>query len=136
MGEQTVKLLRNLVVLVLGCVAVSPVVASDFDGSKPLICATVEARDCVLGMTCYAGEAREIGAPAFMRVDFSKKTITGPQRTTPIVAMEKSENQLLMQGAELGFGWTFAIDQTNGYFSASLTNIDGTFLLFGSCTQD
>jgi hypothetical protein len=136
MGGQTVKLLKNLVVLVLGCVAVSPVVASDFDGSKPLICATVEARDCVLGMTCYAGEAREIGAPAFMRVDFSKKTITGPQRTTPIVAMEKSENQLLMQGSELGFGWTFAIDQTNGYFSASLTNIDGTFLLFGSCTQD
>jgi hypothetical protein len=50
--------------------------------------------------------------------------------------MEKSENQLLMQGSELGFGWTFAIDQTNGYFSASLTNIDGTFLLFGSCMQD
>lgn len=130
------KLLKNLVVLVLGCVAVSPVFASDFDGSKPLICATVEARDCVLGTACYAGEAREIGAPSFMRIDFSKKTITGPERTTPIVAMENSENQLLMQGAELGFGWTFAINQANGYFSASMTNVDGTFLLFGSCTQD
>ncbi len=130
------KLLKNLVVLVLGCVAVSPVLASDFDGSKPLICATVEARDCVLTRRCYAGEAWEVGAPAFMRIDFAKKTITGTERTTAIAAMEKSENQLLMQGAELGLGWTMAVNQTTGYFSGSMTNMDGTFLLFGSCTVD
>jgi hypothetical protein len=130
------KLLKNLVFLVLGCVAISPVLASDFDGSKALICATVEARDCVLTRRCYAGEAWEVGAPAFMRVDFAKKTITGTERTTAIAAMEKNENQLLMQGAELGLGWTLAINQTNGYFSGSMTNMDGTFLLFGSCTVD
>jgi len=136
MGEQTVKLLKNLVVLVLGCVAISPVLASDFDGSKPLICATVEARDCVLTRSCFTGEAWEVGAPAFMRIDFAKKTITGTERTTAITALEKSENQLLMQGAELGFGWTLAINQTNGHFSGSMTNMDGTFLLFGSCAVD
>ena len=130
------KLLKNLVVLVLGFVAISPVLASDFDGSKPLICATVEARDCVLTRRCFTGEAREVGAPGFMRIDFAKQTITGPQRTTAIAALEKSENQLLMQGAELGFGWTLAIDHTNGYFSGSITNLEGSFLLFGSCTLD
>jgi len=130
------KLLKNFVVLALGCVAISPVLASDFDGSKPLICATVEARDCVLTRRCYAGEAWEVGAPAFMRIDFAKKTITGTERTTAIAAMEKSENQLLMQGVELGLGWTLAINQASGYFSGSMTNMEGTFLLFGSCTQD
>lgn len=130
------KLIKNLFVLVLGFLAVSPVLASDFDGTKPLICATVEARDCVLTRRCYTGEAREIGAPAFMRINFDKKTITGTERTTAIAAMEQNEKQLLMQGAELGFGWTLAIDQTNGYFSGSMTNMEGTFLLFGSCTLD
>jgi hypothetical protein len=136
MGDYVVKLIKNLVVLVLGFIAVSPVVASDFDGSKPLICATVEARDCVLTRRCYTGEAREVGAPAFMRIDFAKKTVTGTQRTTAIAALEDSENQLLMQGAELGFGWALAINKTNGYFSGSITNVDGTFLLFGSCALD
>jgi len=136
MGDYVVKLIKNLFVLVLGFLAVSPVLASDFDGTKPLICATVEARDCVLTRRCYTGEAREIGAPAFMRINFDKKTITGTERTTAIAAMEQNEKQLLMQGAELGFGWTLAIDQTNGYFSGSMTNMEGTFLLFGSCTLD
>ncbi|MFC1720260.1 hypothetical protein ACFL00_03870 [Pseudomonadota bacterium] len=130
------NLIKNIFILTLGFLAVSPVLASDFDGSKPLICATVEARDCVLTRRCFTGEAREVGAPEFMRIDFAKKTITGTERTTAIAALEKSENQLLMQGAELGFGWTLAIDQTNGYFSGSITNLEGTFLLFGSCTLD
>jgi len=135
-GETNMKIIRNLAVIAMGCFALSPVIASDFDGSKALICATVEARDCVLSLGCVDGEAREIGAPAFMRIDFAKKTITGTERTTPIVFSDASENQLLMQGMELGYGWTFAINQGNGEFSASLTDINGTFLLFGSCTLD
>jgi hypothetical protein len=136
MGEYVVNMIKHFVVLVIGCFAISPVIASDFDGSNPLICATVEARDCVLSLGCYAGEAKEIGAPAFMRIDFAKKTITGTERTTPIVTMEKNESQLLMQGMEMGYGWAFAINQTDGSFSASLTDINGSFLLFGSCTLD
>jgi hypothetical protein len=44
-----------------------------------------------------------LGAPAFLRVDFVKKTI-GPKRTTPIVSMDTSEEQILLQGKELGYG--------------------------------
>jgi hypothetical protein len=136
MGESKVNLIKHFIILLIGCCALSPAFASDFDGSKALICATVEARDCVLGSTCYAGHAREIGAPGFMRIDFAGKTIKGPERKTPITSMEKGKNQLMMQGTELGYGWAFAINQSNGDFSASMTNIDGTFLLFGSCTPD
>jgi hypothetical protein len=136
MGETIVNVFKKLVVVLAGCSAISSAVASDFDGSQSLICATVEARDCVLGGSCFTGHAREIGAPQFMRINFAKKTITGTERTTPIISLEQDEQQLLMQGTELGYGWTFAIDQTNGDFSAALTNINGSFLLFGSCTVD
>ena len=130
------NLFKNLIVLLAGFLAISSAIASDFDGSKSLICATVEARDCVLSSNCYTGNAREIGAPSFMRINFEQKTISGPERTTPIVSMEQNEFQLLMQGSEMGYGWSFAISQATGVFSAALTNIDGTFLLFGSCTLD
>jgi hypothetical protein len=108
--------------------------AADFDGSKRLVCATVEARDCVSGSDCFNGIPAEIGAPAFMRIDFEKKLIVGPQRTTAILLMERSERQLLLMGTELGYGWTLALDQTTGRFSGSLTDTSGVFVLLGSCT--
>jgi hypothetical protein len=108
--------------------------AADFDGSKRLICATVEARDCVPGEACLRGLPDEVGAPAFVRIDFEKKFLVGPHRTTPILFMEKGEKQLLLQGTELGYAWVLALDQTNGRFSASLTDLGGAFVLFGACT--
>ena len=111
-----------------------PVLADNFDGSKPLICATVEARDCVLGAECFTGHAKKVGAPAFFRIDFDKKVVAGTQRTSPIVSIEKNEQQILLQGSEMEYGWTIALDQTEGDFTASMTNRDGAFLLFGSCT--
>jgi hypothetical protein len=107
--------------------------AADFDASRPLICATVEARDCVAEETCVSGTPGKIGAPSFVRIDFERKVIVGPQRATPILVMEQGVDQLLFQGTELGYGWVFALDQTQGRFSASLTNREGAFVLFGSC---
>jgi hypothetical protein len=75
-----------------------------------------------------------MGAPAFLRIDFVNKTIRGPKRTTPIGSPDINETQLLMQGNEQGYGWTFAFDQQEGKFSATLVNRDGVFVLFGSCT--
>lgn len=108
--------------------------AADFDGSKRLICATVEARDCVAGDECFRGLPDEVGAPNFVRIDFEKKSVFGPHRTTPIRFIEKDEHQLLLQGAELGFVWVIALDRESGRFSASLTNREGAFVLFGACT--
>jgi hypothetical protein len=48
--------------------------------------------------------------------------------------MDTSENQILFQGKELAYGWTLALDQQNGDFSATLVNREGAFVLFGSCT--
>jgi hypothetical protein len=108
--------------------------AGDFDGSKLLICATVDAMDCVSGENCTKGRPGDMGAPTFLRIDFSKKTIGGTKRTTAIVSMDTSENQILFQGKELEYGWTLALDQESGNFSATLVNRDGVFVLFGSCT--
>jgi hypothetical protein len=108
--------------------------ASDFDGSKLLICAPVEAMDCAPGEACTKGRPGDIGAPSFLRIDFAQKVIVGPKRTTPIVFMDKSDNQILLQGTELGYGWTLALDQESGTITVTLVNREEAFVLFGSCT--
>jgi hypothetical protein len=108
--------------------------AGDFDGSKLLICAPVEAMDCAPGEDCTKGRPDAIGAPSFLRIDFARNAIVGPKRTTPIRFMDKSDNQLLLQGTELGYGWTLALDQESGTMTATLVNREEVFVLFGSCT--
>ncbi len=129
-----VQIVFALIVAGFAFTTPAPSYAGDFDGSKPLICATIDALDCTPGQDCTRGRASEMGAPPFMRIDFTKKTIGGPRRTTPIVSMDVTEKQILFQGKELEFGWTFVLDQEDGTFSATLVNRDGAFVLFGSCT--
>lgn len=114
--------------------AAAPVRASDFDGSRILICAPVQAFDCASGEDCAKGLPEEVGAPAFMRIDVSNKAVTGPKRSSPILLVDKSESQLVLQGFELGYGWVIAIDQDTGKMTATLANHEGVFVLFGACT--
>jgi len=127
------KLSSIVVAGALGC-ATQVATASDFDGSKPLICAPVEAYECLPDGECTAGTPREIGAPSFLRIDVKGKTIQGTNRTTLIKIVEETEAQLLLLGSELDFGWTVALDRESGAITISFASRDGSVVLFGSCT--
>ena len=127
------KSIRNLVVAGLALLSL-PALAADFDGSKPLLCATQSALDCARGDDCATGLPEEIGAPTFMRIDLAKKSVIGPQTTTEILLQDKSGKQLLLQGRESGFGWTIVIDQPSGELTVTLTNRNGAYVLYGACT--
>ena len=114
--------------------AAVPVLAGDFDGSRLLICAPVQAFDCGAGEDCGKGIPDDLGAPAFMRVDVPNKAVIGPKRNSPILHVEKSEAQLVLLGTELGYGWTLVIDQETGKLTATLANREAAFVLFGACT--
>ena len=133
-GEAYVKVATwiGLVALVL---VVAPVAkAGDFDGSKALLCAPVEVIDCVPGVPCFADTPGEMGAPAFLRIDFKKKTVTGPHAVAKIAAVEKSDAQLLLQGVEIGHAFALALDRGSGRMTVTLSDANGAFVLFGSCT--
>jgi hypothetical protein len=118
------------------CVGSSLTLAADFDGSKPLLCATVDAHDCAAGETCLRGLPVEAGAPQFLRIDFAKKTIAGTQRTTAIRLMDNDPTQILLQGTELGYAWTLALDKRLGSMTITLVNHEDTLVLFGDCTPN
>lgn len=111
-----------------------PGVAADYDGSKLLVCANLEAAYCSPGYACDPGQASDIGAPTFMRIDLANKRIVGPQRTTPIVTVEKGDGQLLLQGTELEYAWSLALDTAEGTIAATLVDREGVVVLFGACT--
>ena len=106
------------------------------DGTKPLFCASIEANGCVSGEPCEKDLPENMGAPQFMKIDFAKKEIIGPRRTTAVLHMEKSEDQILLQGVELGIGWVLALDRLTGKFSATLADRAGGFVIFGVCTSN
>ncbi|HXX82026.1 MAG TPA: hypothetical protein VEI46_10790 [Thermodesulfovibrionales bacterium] len=122
-------------VIALLCAIAVPVYAEQsIDGKKPLICATVEAINCERGEQCEKGLPEDIGAPQFMKVDFGKKEVIGPKRTTPIRLTETDDMQITLQGFEIGMGWTIAIVRSTGNMSATLAGVDRAIVLFGSCT--
>ena len=109
--------------------------AADYDGSKELLCATTQAIDCGPdSAACLRGTPNEIGVPHFLRIDFSGKRIVGPKRATPILRMESNADQILLQGFELDFGWTLALDKTSGKMTSTLVDRNGVIAMFGSCT--
>jgi hypothetical protein len=127
------RLRRTALVAALLC-STTAVFGADFDGSRRLICTTVDAHACDPGEVCLRGLPDDIGAPRFMCVDFAEKTIAGPKRTTPIRYIDTSADQVLMQGTELGYAWTVVVDKLDGSMSMTLVNRDDTFVVFGYCT--
>jgi hypothetical protein len=127
------KMMRLSLVSLIWSVG-SAAIAGDFDGSKQLICAPVEAMECHSGEKCEAGIPDDVGAPAFMRIDFARKVIVGPKRTSPIRSMDKDEKQILLQGTELGLAWSMALNITDGKMVSTFSSRDGAYVLFGSCT--
>lgn len=122
-----------LLTIFLGVVAFN-VSAADFDGSKPLLCATIEAHTCDLGVACSRSLPEDIGAPKFLSLDFAKKVIVGPVRTTPMLNVNQDPKQIVIEGMELGYGWTLVLDSGDGSMTLMIVNSANAYVLFGNCT--
>jgi hypothetical protein len=96
------------------CAAGLSAEAADFDGFSPPDLRTGRGEGLRCTESCTNGTPGQLGAPKFLRIDFDKQVVVGPQRTTPIKVMEKGESQILLMGTELGFGWTMVLDQDFG----------------------
>ncbi len=113
--------------------------AASFDGSEPLLCASVEAYDCGAGGDCFKGTAESINAPQFIRLDFEQKLaratrLGGEERTAKIESMTREEGKLILQGVQLGLGWSMVITQESGTMALTAAGNQAVFVIFGACT--
>ncbi|MBB5401815.1 hypothetical protein [Paraburkholderia youngii] len=119
---------------ILLAAAAMQVDAADFDGSKRLMCATIDAHACDPGIACTRALPADLGLPKFLTLDFDKRAVVGPAHTTPMLSVTKEADQLVMLGNEMGFGWTLAVDSTDGEMTLMIANRNDAFVLFGNCT--
>ena len=127
------KTLARRLICLTACLPLGTAMAADFDGSKALICAPTEAVDVLAGEKIVKARPSDIGAPSLLRVEIANKKIIGAKQVTPIKYIEKSDTQILLQGTELGFGWTLALDQQGGAMTITFVDRTGAVVLSGTC---
>lgn len=131
----------KLIGLITLCIIVAPfaVMAGDFDGSKPLICAVIETFECGPGVECQRGTAEGIGIPQFLKISFNEKTISstpgsGKVRTTKIKKVKSIDGKLILQGVQNGKAWSMVINEETGKVTLTASDAQAGFVVFGACT--
>ncbi len=113
--------------------------AGQFDGSVPLLCAVVRVIDCGVEGDCEQITPEIANIPQFLRIDFKKKEITatkesGRKEKSEIKTLERVEGRIIMQGTGGSRGWTMVISEDTGKMSATASDEQSGFVVFGACT--
>ena len=100
------------------------VAAEALDGTKPLICASVETYDCAPGIDGLKGLAEDIDAPQFIRLDFEQGIARttragGEEQTAKIRSSVQEGDRLILQGVQQGLGWSMTIALRSGASAAA-----------------
>jgi len=120
--------------------ASAPLLAADFDGSEPILCASLDVLECVDGRDCDMVTAESVDAPQFITVDLKNKELkldrSGHPRSAQLRNLESLNGRLVLQGigVESGLGWTFSVDEGTGKFVLSASGDEVAFIIFGACT--
>lgn len=117
----------------------SPASAAGLDGTDPLICATAEAFDCAPNSQCIRDSPEAVNLPRFIRLDFAEKRaftkrLSGEERVAEIMSQQSVDGRLVLQGVQLGHGWSMAISQETGAMSLAVVGAEIGFVVFGTCT--
>ena len=113
--------------------------ASDFDGSRNLLCAPTDAVQCEGAGECSRKEVELLNMSKFLYVDFAGKKLSGSvegaedEKASTIQNFQKLESTTLVQGAEEGRGWSLTVDQVSGDMTLAIAGDDLAFVLFGVC---
>ncbi len=115
--------------------------AGDVSNSKKLICAPVTAVECGVEGSCDRGTAESIDFPRFIRIDLEKRLALGEApdgktRTSKIMNVVDSEGSLILQGAQLGRGWSAVINKATGRLVVTVSASDFAVVVFGACTAN
>lgn len=99
----------------------------------------VLALGLVEGGDCADGDAEDVRAPRFVRLDVQGKKIEileagGEGEVTTVDRVVRSEGRLILQGVEGGRGWSFLVSEETGETTLSVSDDGGAFVTFGACT--
>lgn len=114
--------------------------ADDFDGSRPLTCASIFSAECqAADQKCITGAPWMINFPVFMEIDFKAKTVSTTElhenpRTSKISHVGKlNDGHTAIQGIDDDYVWSMLIAEETGSMTLSISGEDAGYLVFGAC---
>ena len=124
-----------VVIVALGTTSLAAA-AGKYDGTAPMLCAVMSVSECQADGQCEKGGGGH-NVPPFVKVDVGQRTLTahdGSGRKTEIKGSSLVDGQLVLQGGELGRGWSMVIGTDTGRMGAAIVEDDYAFAIFGACT--
>ncbi len=134
------KLLRAGAFISLGIAAAS-VAAKDLSKAQKFICAPTIAHQCSAQEECSSGSPGSVDIPQFFRIDLKKRIVIGEaagnqKRTSKISNVDNGERVLILQGTQLGRGWSAIINKSTGNMVVTASADNTAITLFGACTDN
>ena len=134
------KLICAGVFISLGIAAASAA-AKDISKAQKLICAPTIAHQCSAGERCSSGSPGSVDIPQFFRIDLKKRIVIGEDantkpRTSKISNVDNGKSVLILQGTQLGRGWSAIINKSTGNMVVTASADNMAITLFGACTED
>jgi hypothetical protein len=129
-GAYVMKSGSFLLTILLGVTAFDASAAS-FNGSRPLVCATMVAHACHSGIACNRSLPADLRAARLLSIDFGT-IIARPARSTARLAGSKDPDQIVMDGMATHAAWTRP-DSPPGSGTSLIANSRDAFALFGNC---
>lgn len=130
------RLLQILFILSLITCSTS-LLANDFDGSQPLICAIVEVLDCGVKGDCEQVDAEFVNLPNIFKLNLKNKHAIGGERKSVIDHVSVEKHSTIIQGiSDDEKGWSMVLSHNTGKFTGAIAAYDYGFIMFGSCVVD
>lgn len=115
--------------------------AANFDGTQPLVCASIYATECVAEtQQCSSGAPWMINFPVFTEIDFKAKTLSTTRhhevdRVSKIEEVQRMPSGYLsIQGKDGDYSWSAMISEETGAMTLSVAGAEIGFIVFGACT--
>jgi hypothetical protein len=118
-------------------IAPGPLLAAKYDGSVPLLCVPIEIIECVAAGECLNSTAEDVNLPQFIKVDVKTKMLSAAEeggKKAEIKHLEHTNGRMIMHGGQEGRGWTLVISEETGKMSATISEDEAGFIIFGACT--
>jgi hypothetical protein len=114
--------------------------AAPFDGSAPLLCATMQTHLCSADAECESQTASDNDIPRFLKVSVQNKKVTGtrPSGATidaSIDAVRHAKGTMYLQGGQEAFAWNMAIGEQDGSMTLTAVNAENGMVIFGACAK-
>jgi len=139
MSKKTIGIVTGPWLLFLFFAVTQPALAADFDGSKPLVCAMINAFECGPDTGCESGTPESNGLSRFLRIDFDKKEVfttkQEKEQASKIEKVDRAAGVVLLSGTQNGRRWSLALTEATGYLVLTATGDQEAFVIFGACTS-